>query len=289
MDEPQTTEVVEQEQQEASPVVQTSNGVGAPDQHATVGGGKNIVLPHAAFNSRLQAATERGERAALAKMDEQAKVSGFTSMQDMFATVAALKAGNGHGHGQPRGNGKPKSDPTVSAQVHPTTEDHSSPNRPHKHEARWARELEKEKRQREAERRQRLQEERKRKEVERKLEAAEAEQALREQAIFAGVKDVNYAVHLLRRSIEGKTADELKGFDEGKFFDGLREEQPYLFGEVVRPVTTGTGSKAPQAPSPGKVTQGTAAGEQVDAKKMNDAEFKAHMVKRGLNLDVAGV
>ena len=79
-----------------------------------------------------------------------------------------------------------------------------------------------------------------------------------------------------------KTEAELKAFDENKFFDELREKQPYLFGETVRPVTTGTGGKEPPAPTPGTVHKSSATNGQVDVKKMNRQEFDAHLQKMGL-------
>ena len=154
---------------------------------------------------------------------------------------------------------------------------------------RWEAQLDRERKARETERRARLHEERRRKDAEHAREALEAESAIREQAIMAGVKDVDYAVTLLRRNIDGKSADELKGFDELKFFDDLRERQPYLFGERSVSVTTGTGVKEPGAPKPGQIAQGTAANGQIDATKMNNKEFAEHLRKRGLNLNISGV
>jgi hypothetical protein len=280
----------------APPQAAPSNGtVDAPPP--TVGGGKNIVLPRDAFNSRISAAAERGKRAAMAEADEQAKKHGFASMQDAFSTLAALKSGqaNGRTNGQPK---PPKREPAVEATTQPDVDpDERRPNggdsqrRSWKEQRKLEAQMERAQKEREAERRNRLHEERRRKDAERRAEALEAEMAIREQAIMAGVKDVGYAVHLLRQNIEGKTADELKGFDEVKFFDELRGKQPYLFGERVVPVTTGTGGKGtePTPPKPGQTMSGQAAAGQVDAKKMNNKEFNEHMAKRGLSLSVAGV
>lgn len=285
MDEPQIEAQVEQHQEQVDGAAQAAQvSQGSTEQAAsTVGGGKSVVLPREAFNSRLQAAIERGKRAALSEMEEQAKAQGFTSLQDMFATIAALKKGRAGADGRGEEGSREGDQPATRE-----AEREQQRARP-RSEARALRELERERNARESERRQRLSEERRRKDLERRLEAEQGERALREQAIMAGVKDIDYAVTLLRRSIDGKTEEELKGFDEGKFFSDLREKHPYLFGEVVRPATTGTGSRAPSAPAPGQVTRGAAESGQVDARKMNDAEFRAHMARRGLNLDVAGV
>lgn len=283
-----------------------SNGTSEPTP-VTVGGGKNVVLPRDAFNARLTAAGERGKRAAVAEMEEAAKQHGFTSMQDAFATLAAIKSSRGNnGAQQPqRGGGQPqrqaKPDHSVETTVEASQEvdsrgqngnGHQGHSFSHKEQRRYEAMVDRERKGREAERRQRLHEERRRKESDRTREAMEAEMSIREQAVFAGIngkENLNYAVSVLKQSIEGKTADELKSFDEVKFFEELRTRQPYLFGERIVPATTGTGGKEPAAPKPGETLSSTAAGNQVDASKMNDKDYRTHLRKRGLSLDVAGV
>lgn len=279
---------------EAAP--QATVGTTSSNTEGTVlGGGKNVVMPTSALGRLKQEARERGKKEAMAELEKQAKTAGFESLQAMFATTAALV--RGQGNGQPKANGKPQRPQPqahTQANVEVAEQPASAPQRQNgqhqgrswKEQRRHEQQLERERKARDEERRFRLQEEKRRKRAEQHTEALEAEMYLREQAIMAGVKDVDYAVTLLRRSIEGKSEKELQTYDEQKFFTDLREKHPYLFGEVVRPVTTGTGAgNAPTAPPPGKVTQQTANNAQVDAAKMNDKEFKDHLRKRGLNLD----
>lgn len=274
-------------------VTVTTAGTAPPQEGTPVGGGKNVVMPTAALGRLKQEARDRGKKEAMAELDKQAKAAGFDSLQAMFATTAALVRGQ-----QPKANGKPSQPPRPQAQVQPTVEEqYAAPqqqpqrtNQQHgrswKEQRRHEQQLDRERKARDQERKLRLMEEKRRKRVEHDREALEAEMYLREQAIMAGVKDVDYAVTLLRRSIDGKSEKELQSYDEQKFFSDLRERHPYLFGEVVRPVTTGTGAgNAPTAPPPGKVTQQTATSAQVDASKMNDKDFREHLRKRGLNLD----
>lgn len=116
------------------------------------------------------------------------------------------------------------------------------------------------------------------------LDAKEAEASLRETAVGLGVKDVDYALRLLTRELEDKDESELAQFDERAFFDGLRKNKPYLFGELVQPANTGTGVGAvPSAPKPGAVTAEAARSGQPDARKMNSQEFHDLLRKRGLN------
>lgn len=266
----------------------------------SIGGGKNVVMPTSALGRLKQEARDRGKKEAMAELERQAKTAGFDSLQAMFATTAALV--RGQGNAQPKANGKQQSQqnrpqvqqqPTIEEQV-PVQQYRSNQQqqngqqhgRSWKEQRRHEQQIERERKARDDERRIRLQEEKRRKRAEQHTEALEAEMYLREQAIMAGVKDVDYAVTLLRRSIEGKSEKELAAYDEQKFFATLRDKHPYLFGEIVRPVTTGTGAgNAPTSPTPGKVTQQTAVNAQVDAAKMNDKEFKEHLQKRGLNLD----
>jgi hypothetical protein len=254
---------------------------------STVGGGKNVVLPRDAFNARLNAATDRGKRAAISEMESQAQANGFSSMQDMFATIAALKSGNKANSSAQRNSPKETDQDAPESRTNSSTRAAAPAST--KEQARWAREAERARKEAETERRGRISAERGRKAAEQSRQAIQAEMAIREAAILAGAKDVDYAVTLLRRSIEDKTEAELASFDEAKFFDEMREKQPYLFGEVVRPVTTGTGGKEPPAPRPGVVNQATAQSGQIDAAKMNDKDFREHLRKRGLNVDIAGV
>jgi hypothetical protein len=282
-----------------------TNGSAAAEAPPTqvVGGGKNVVMPTSALGRLKQEARERGKKEAMAELEKQAKAVGFESLQSMFATTAALvKGGQNHVSAKTNGAQKQPQRQQPPTQHHQEASEEQQPvqqqrpntngngqsngNRSWKEQRRHEQLLERERKARDEERRFRLQEEKRRKRAEQHTEALEAEMYLREQAIMSGVKDVDYAVTLLRRSIEGKTERELQSYDEQKFFSELREKQPYLFGEISRPVTTGTGAgNAPTAPTPGKVTQQAANSAQVDAAKMNDKEYKEHLRKRGLNLD----
>ncbi len=121
----------------------------------------------------------------------------------------------------------------------------------------------------------------------RERNALEAEMLIREAAARVGVKDVDYAMRLLTRDLEGKTEEDLKTFDEGKFFEGLRKPHPYLFGETTQPATTGNNAgSAPTAPNPGAAAGAAASGGQVDARTMDRKDYLEHLKARGLQLSV---
>lgn len=115
-------------------------------------------------------------------------------------------------------------------------------------------------------------------------DALEAEMIVREAAAHVGIQNVDYALHLLTKHLEGKPEEDLEGFDEVKYFKGLRDDHSYLFGETTKPATTGNGAgAAPPTPTPGAAQQGAAQGGQVDARKMSREEYQKHLASRGLN------
>jgi hypothetical protein len=103
-----------------------------------------------------------------------------------------------------------------------------------------------------------------------------------------GVTDVDFGTYLLDQYVSGKSPEELEKFDEKKWFEELRTSRPYLFGEVVRPATTGTGPGNPPAPRPSAALSTAATANGVDVKKMNPVQFRDYLAKKGLSLDHGG-
>jgi len=247
------------------PIVVAAPSAPAPETatppEATTANGKNLILPREAFNARLRAASAKGKREALEDLETRVKASGFSSFEDMLSSIARNKE-------------KPVE---VAPEVPTPGADRA--------DRKNAKEIERERHARVQERKGRLRAERDRTSLERERESLQAEMVVREAAIMAGIRDkrsVNYAMTLLRDELENKTVEELKDFDESKFFENLREQQPYLFNETVRPATTGTGGQEPSSPRPGTVNKATAANGQTDVKKMNRQEFDTHLQKMGL-------
>lgn len=126
-------------------------------------------------------------------------------------------------------------------------------------------------------------ESRKVKEMQKQLDAKEAENALRIAASRAGCQDVDYALHLLRKDMQGKTAEELATFDESKYFsETLRQKVPYIFQTEVTPAETSPdASNAAPAPAGGK-PPAPSPDTDTDAKKMSQQDYQALLRKRGL-------
>ncbi len=129
-------------------------------------------------------------------------------------------------------------------------------------------------------------ESRARKRLRRERDALEAEMVVREAAARSGLHDIDYAMRLLTRHLNGKPEEELKKFNEVEYFESLRGDHPHLFGEARKPATTGNGANAPGAPNPGAAQQGVAQGGQVDVRKMDPKQYQDHLRARGLNLNM---
>lgn len=124
--------------------------------------------------------------------------------------------------------------------------------------------------------------ERKRRQLQVALERKEAEIELRDAARGVGVKDVDYALHLLERELKGKSEAEINAFDERKFFgETLRERIPLIFQELTSPATTGATSKPPPASAS---QQAKEAGEkgQFDAMKASKDEINERLRRLGI-------
>jgi len=225
---------------------------------ATAAESKVVMLPQSAMKELKEREREKGRKQALADM---AKEAGFSSVEEMTKAMAKRKNG-----GEPVRQTKPSNNT-------------SRPHAPDKND----KELQRLSRERDELAKRMKYETERRKELQQEKEALEAEMSLREAAVQVGVKDIDVAIELLRRDTKGKTEEELRTFDEHKFFAGLRETRPYLFNEVLKPATTGTGAGNPPAPKPEEATQAGAQGSQIDARKMSREEYQNRLASLGLN------
>jgi hypothetical protein len=216
------------------------------------------------------------------ELEAKAKEAGFSSFEDMVTYNAELRSSASKASKQKfaANSAEDTSDEDVASEkpVAPANKhDRRAMAQYERERQQWAQQMEQAKRRG-------AHEEKKRRELQRQLDANEARSSLEKLAIRRGVQEVDFAMHLLQRELEGKTEKDLADFDEGVFFDRLRESRPYLFGEVVRPATTGTGAgNAPSVPKPGQVAQTVATSGQIDARKMPSLDFHALLRKRGFN------
>lgn len=227
-----------------------------------------VELPSSAFKRLKEEAQAKGMKKAMSELDAKAKAAGFSSFDDLFA--AATKPSQA----------KPQQRQSVER-----VEKEVSVTPPPKKTGNATTDRERERLYREKLKLQSKldREAMRRREALREKEALEARMALERTASRMGIRDLDYAIHLLEREISGKDEQALMDFDDRAFFEGLRGQHPYLWGETVVPATTGNATTAaPAAPRPNTVTQQTSAAQQVDVKKMNRQEYEAHLRSRGL-------
>lgn len=235
--------------------------------------GRVQVLSQSAFKRLKTESREKGRKEALS---EFAKEAGFTSVEDLQKALKARKAA-------------PAQDPTLRPNQEPQAQPNRQNERPDRRTVeRWERERTQTQKQIEQLRVQHKETTAQAKSLQQALDAKDAEMQLYASATAAGIRqDPEYAIRLLTKHVEGLSDEETAKFDEAKFFAGLRETHPYLFGEVVRPATTGTGAgAAPAAPKPGDASQRDAQNNQVDVRKMNPEEYRKHLAARGFSVQV---
>ena len=237
----------------------------------TVGGGKNVVLPSSSFAKLKEEQRQRGKREAITELESKFKAAGFGSLDEAIAAMAEARRAPA-----------PKAAPVAKAEQVEGVEEQIPVAKTGNANA--DRQLARLAREREQFAKRFAQEQSQRRKLQRTLEAKEAEFALRETAVSKGVKDVDYALRLLTRELEGKDEASLASFDEAKFFDSLRAERPYLFGETVVNATTGTGvGGAPVAPKAGTVQQAQGAAGKIDARAMRGEDFAQLLRQRGFS------
>lgn len=240
--------------------------------------GKVIAIPSAKMASIKREAKERGRREALAALDATAKELGYASHEDM---LQKLRANKGRRPAAPPARTAPP--PETDEDDTDTTPPAPAPSR--RRETRTERELARAQEQRRAANRARAAAEKRAKQLERQREADAAENELRLAAVAAGVQDVDYALTILKRELQDKSADELAKFDEKRYFsETLRKRKPYLYEVQEQPANTSPSADPsrptaqPPAATPPKAPP--APGEK-DARTMSKADFDQRLRKLG--------
>lgn len=230
-------------------------------------------VKHSDFKRIKEEQRAKGRRETIEELNANARALGFESHDDAMKALAALK--------------KPAAPP---AKTPPTPkEPPAMPPTPKKNDSMKTqqeilaaaksdeerRKLRKDWRRADQERR----------ELQAQLDAKDAEMALREECWKAGIKDVDYAIRLLTRALDGKSEEEIGTFDRSKFYEELKTEKPYLFGEVVAPANTGTDGSAQKKDDAKGTVVGAAGSAPIppaagsEAAKAADPQFDARKAK----------
>lgn len=247
---------------------------------------KILTIPSNAMSKIKKDERERGKKLALDEANAKARQLGFKDAADLESH--ALRAKNGARlAARPAARTREAAPPEEEEQEEGASKPQARAGQQNPHPrltSRYEKQIAKLTEERKRLNRQVSHEEKKRKAIERELQAKDAESALRMEAIRNGVKDVDYAIELLRRSMSGKTAEELRQFDEGKFFrEELRGTHPYLYGVDVVPADT---SNAAAGGSPTaqrrEGASGTPQNGAIDARSMSREDYNKLLRERGL-------
>jgi hypothetical protein len=240
--------------------------------------GSVITIPSSAMTSLKKREQDKGKRAAMAELDGKARAMGFRDHEDLLKHASKNRERTARDRTDDRASradGKPaRTDGTGARADNP----------------RLARERE---RQLEAQRklnREAARARKRAKSLEQELQAQKVETQLRVAAARAGVHDVDFAIHVLRKHLSELDHDESTTFDEDTFFSKkLRESHPYLYGtapEVSRPATTTAAEAAPTRAAPPAQSSATTT---LDGMKLSPTDYQKRLSELGFSNPKMGV
>jgi hypothetical protein len=238
---------------------------------------RNVLqIPSDAMKRIKAEERKKGERAARQALDAEARELGY---RDHASLVEAARRAK-----------QPKPAPAQPRAEQPAAnagEGGGSPRHSDKHVTRLEKDLARLQEEKRRLNQARNREEKARRATQRQLDAAEAEGELRLAAYKCGIQDVDYAIHLLKQKVRGKSVEELSTFDESKFFgEELRRSHPLLFQAVERPADTAPADG--EAP-PAKPPANGGSGQESSVMKMSKEQYLAHIGKLGLVDPSAGL
>lgn len=239
--------------QQAAPQAPPAKPNGKPEK-------KVISIPSDAMARIKQEEREKGRKLAEKELQSRAKAAGFESYEALIEAATSKKQ-------DPPAAG----DPPATQSPAPSA---SAVRKFEQERKEWSQE------------RARLNkkanhEHKRRRRAERERDRLQALMVLREAAVQVGIKDVDYAMHLLKEAHAGKTAAELEGFDEVSYFAGLKETHPHLFGVSKAPASTApTGGKPPEKKPEEKKPNGET--KPKDARHMTRQEYEQHLRDKGI-------
>jgi hypothetical protein len=268
----------------------TSPQIEASPDTTPASNAKVLTIPSNAMARIKREEREKGKKGATIELEAQAKRLGFSSVEEMMKAAAQFKRSSKSGSpARPQATASAQRQESKPAVVAPAPLE----ARPLDRSLRRS-ERDREKALEEVRRlnRARANEEKRRKDAERRLSAMEAEMTLRTAAVRAGVQDIDYALELLKRKVGGKTAEDLKTFNEDDFFaKELRSSHPYLYGITEQPANTSAGGAVREAPKPAvrPAVQAAPSNGAVDAKSLTPAEYQKLLSQYGIKNPTLGM
>ena len=247
--------------------------------------GKTVMLTSKALAERVDRAKRAGHKEALEKLAADAGVS----VDDLLKRV--------------KDPPKPQQQRASNREPQRQPQRQNGGRQPSDFDKKFEREKQKMQREKDEIAKKARSEARRARQLEDELDVERVNRQLERIALAEGVsaKEVRGALFYLADHLQDKSQDYRDKFDEAKYFrEQLRTERPYLFGETVRPATTGTGAQPgnaaankaagnapPPAPAPGAARQVGADGQKIDARTMSAESFRELLAKRGLNPSAA--
>ena len=236
-------------------------------------GGKNVMVPQSAFKTIKTKAHSKGvaEGEALGRsayeQEIQAKLkeAGFDNLDSVLSLTKGL-------------SGSPPTGQLTSTQVQDPPSDTST--HPAPLNTAWQQEQYKLRQQVQAA-------DAARQAAEALLEQQQAEMRVREGFARQGVRDIDYATHLLGQHVAALPEAEVMAFDTNAWLGEQRAARPYLFGDApaapTTPATTGpTNTGTTAAPTAAVVATNTSA-PAFDARTATKAELSAHLQSLGID------
>jgi hypothetical protein len=237
-----------------------------------------VNIPSSAFKRIKEQARERGrtEGASMAQdaLDTAAKAAGFTSVEDAFAALAALKTQPAPAAPAPVQSHSPVAN---AGEAQPAAPSNAERAQLEAMQREWEAKIA-------AYQRDIAAAQARASELEEALTAKDAEIAIRDTLAKAGILDTDYAATLLARELASMDDEELASFSDANWVEQQRKDRPYLFGQGQPKVPATTGlSESSGAPSPEQVAQATAGAGQFDARTAKPQEFAERLRALGLS------
>ena len=118
-------------------------------------------------------------------------------------------------------------------------------------------------------------------------EEREADMALTDMLVAAGVRKVKVGIHMLHDRINGLSEEQIESLSTPAIIEEWRNSEPWLFGETAAPAPTrpevvvaartGPAGGSPPPPS------GKPAAVRVDCSKMSREEYQSYLAQKGIS------
>ena len=208
-----------------------------------------LVMPRKAFNARLESERKRGATEAQAALDKDAQELGYKDHASMLQMLKAAKKGGGRGAEDAAAEEEKRQE--AAKREEEERKRAAAAGGGSKQDYKLRKQLDEEKKIRQRKERElRVEKE--------KNEALIARHTLELRFVQAGVRKPKYVMSLLEEHMASMTPEQAEAFDDTKWLETLRKDEPMVFGDKTVPALDTTGDAG----------GGTGAGENPAKQKM---------------------